>query len=279
MAGGASEVHKTTTGEDDDSVTIGEEEAVNLLLDGLDDHAGVTFKTKHVDLVVEVTNVTNDGVVLHLGHVGSHDDSEVSGGGNKDIGGGDDGGQTLDLEAFHAGLKSTDGVALSDDDAGTARLHGGGAALADITVSEDNNLLAGDHDVSGTHETVREGVTTSVDVVELLLGDGIVDVDSLDEELSTSRHLLKSVDTGGSLFRDSLHAGDHLAPLLGVASLKFTAEDSEHLLHLGVVGGSGVGKCSELLELLLGLHTFVHDEGGITTVIDEDIRAVKSGPR
>merc|ERR1719282_2266337 len=42
-------------------------------------------ETSHVNFVVEVSNVGNDGVVLHLGHVGSHDNVFVSGSGDENI--------------------------------------------------------------------------------------------------------------------------------------------------------------------------------------------------
>ena len=278
MASGTAEVHKTATGEDNDSVVVGEDEAVNLILDVIDANAGVVLDSVHVDLVVEVTDVADDSVVLHLGHVGGHDDSEVTSGSDEDVSSLNNAGESLDLEAFHAGLKGTDGVNFSDDDASTARLHGGGAALADIAESADDDLLASDHDISGAHESVGEGVTAAVNVIELLLGDRVVDINGLDEELALEGHLFKSVNTGGGLLGDTSETGDHLAPLLGVASFEFAAEDSKDLLHLEVIGGGGVGEGSHLLELLLGLDTFVHEEGGITTVIDEDIGTVMAGP-
>ena len=278
VTGGTAQVHQTTAGEHDNSMAIGEDEAVDLILDGNNVHAWVGLKSGHVDFVVEVTNVADDSVVLHLGHVGSHDDSEVASCGNIDISGGEDGGKLLDLESFHAGLKGADRIDLSDDDTGTASLHGGGTALADVTIAADDDLLTGDHDIGGTHETVGERVAATVHVIELGLGDTIVDVDGLDEKLTSKGHLLKSMNTSGGLLRDTVETSDHLSPLLGVASLELTAQDAEHLLHLGVVGGGGVGECSEFLELLLSLHTLVHKESGITTVIDKDIGAIGVGP-
>ena len=278
VTGGATQVHQTTTGEDDNTVTIGEHEAVNLVLDGNNFDAGVAFKTSHVDFVIEVTNVANDSVVLHLSHIGSHDDAEVSSGGDVDVCGGEDGGKLLDFVSFHAGLEGANGIDLSYDNTGTASLHGGGTALADVTIAANDDLLTGDHDISGTHETVGEGVTATVDVVELGLGHAIVDVDGLDEELALKGHLFKSVDTSGSLLGDTIETSDHLSPFLGVASLELTAEDAEDFLHLSVVGGGGIGECSEFLELLLSLDTFVHEESGITTIIDKDIGTISIGP-
>ena len=278
VTSGTAEVHQTTTGKDNDSMTVGENETINLILDGLDADAGVSLKTSHVDLVIEMTDVGNDSVVLHLGHVGGHDDAVVSGGSDEDISSVDDGRESLDFESLHASLESADGVDLSDDNTSTAGLHGGGTSLADITESADDDLLTSDHDISSAHETVGERVSATVDVIELLLGDAVVDVDGLHEEFATLGHLLKSVDTSGGLLGDTVDVGHHLSPLLDVASLELTAEDAEDFLHLKVVGGGGVGKSSELLELLFGLDTFVDEEGGITTVIDENIGTIGIGP-
>lgn len=39
----------------------------------------------HVDLIVKVTNVADNGIVLHLGQVVRHDDVLVAGGGDEDV--------------------------------------------------------------------------------------------------------------------------------------------------------------------------------------------------
>lgn len=45
------------------------------------------------------------------------------------------------LVALHGGLQGADGVDLCDDGAGTCRLHGAGAALANVTVAGDESHL------------------------------------------------------------------------------------------------------------------------------------------
>ena len=86
MTSGAAQVHETAAGQDDDTVAIWEDEAVDLILDGSNLDARVALETLHIDLVIEVANVGNDGVVLHLSHVRCHDDFEVAGGRNENIG-------------------------------------------------------------------------------------------------------------------------------------------------------------------------------------------------
>ena len=57
----------------------------NLGLDVLTLDSRPAHEASHVDLVIEVTDVTHNGVVLHLGHVGGHDDVLVTGGGHEDV--------------------------------------------------------------------------------------------------------------------------------------------------------------------------------------------------
>jgi len=122
---------------------------------------GVAVETLHVDLVVKVTDVADDGVVLELGHVLGHDDVLVAGGGDDDVDGGDDILEGDDGETLHVGLEGADGVDLRDEDLSTSGLHGLGTALADITEASDEDLLTGDHDISGAHDAIGERVAAT----------------------------------------------------------------------------------------------------------------------
>lgn len=119
-------------------------------------HTGVSLQTQHVDLIVEVTNVADDGVVLHLPHVVDHDDVLVTGGGDEDIGFGDNVFEGQHLETFHESLKSTDGVNLGHDHSGTGLFEGSSATLSDISVTADDGHLSGNHNISGPHQTIWE---------------------------------------------------------------------------------------------------------------------------
>ena len=171
VSGGASEVEESSVGKEDDSVSVGELVAVNLSLDGLVLDFGPFLETSGVDFVIEVSDVSDDGVVLHLAHVGGHNDVLVSGGSDEDISLLDDLLESDDVVSLHAGLESADRVDLSDVDSGSASLHGGGASLSDISESADDGLLSGDHDVGGSEDTIWQGVSASVDVIELGLSD------------------------------------------------------------------------------------------------------------
>merc|ERR1719203_1806400 len=56
----------------------GENEAVHLRLDSLHLHTGHALQSCHVDLIVKVANVANNGIVLHFLHVLQGDDVEIA---------------------------------------------------------------------------------------------------------------------------------------------------------------------------------------------------------
>lgn len=236
VTGGATEVEESSLGKDDDTMTIGEFVAVDLVLDVGNLHSWVFVHTVHIDFVIEMSDVSDDGVVLHLGHVFGHDDALVSGGSDVDVGGGEDGFNSLDGVTFHGGLEGADGVTLGDNNSSSTGFHGLGTSLTDITETADDDFFTGNHNIGGSHETIGERVSASVDVVELLLGNAIVDVDGLEEEFTSLSHLLKSEDTGGGLFRDSVESVDHVSPFLGFTGFNGFLDDLEDFLHFSVLG-------------------------------------------
>jgi len=85
VASGATQVEEAALSEDDNGVAVLEGPLVALGLDVGALDAGDAHEASHVDLVVEVTNVTDDGVLLHALHVLEHDDALVTGGGDEDV--------------------------------------------------------------------------------------------------------------------------------------------------------------------------------------------------
>jgi hypothetical protein len=271
VASGTSQVQETTHGKDDDAMAIGEHKAIHLGLDV--DNSAHGSDTTNVNLVIEVTNVSNNGVVLHTSHVRSHDDILVTSSGDKNIREAHDSAQSNDGESLHGGLKGADGINLGHVDNAASSLQGLGASLSDVTISAHDAALAGNHDVSSTAESIRKGVLASVKVVELALGDRVVHVDGREEELLLLGHHIKSVHTSGGLLRDTDHAGSNLLPLGGVLGEQ-SSEDAQHALHLGVGGGLGVGQAAVNGVLLLVLDTLVDEEGHITSIIDDHVGSI-----
>jgi hypothetical protein len=270
VAGGASQVQKTALSKHDDTLAVGEDESVHLGLNVL--ASGGSHKAVEVQLVIEMTDVSNDGVVLHLSHVINHDDILVTSSGDEDISGSNDGVKADHLESLHRSLKGADRIDLSDEDDGTGSLHGLGATLSDITESADDGSLTGNHDISSTAKTIGKRVLASVKVVELGLGDGVVHVDSREQKLASGGHVVQSVDTGGGLLRNTDKAGGAVLPLLHVG-LHGAGNDGVDALQLGVVSLVGAGGSSELLVL----DSLVDEEGHITTIIDDKIGTISLG--
>ena len=203
VTSGASQVDKTTLSQEDDVVARGHLETIDLGLD-VDVADSVLLQPGDIELDIEVSNVADNRIILHDSKVLATDNVTAAGGGDKDVGLPDGLLHGGDLVTLHGSLESVDGVNLGDNDTSTHTLEGSGGTLSDITVSGNDSDLTGDHDIGGTLDTVNEGLTASVKVVELGLGDRVVDVDSGDLELVLLEHLVQVVDTGGGLLGDTL---------------------------------------------------------------------------
>jgi len=163
-----SQVHQTTLGQDNDAgVRLREDPPVGLGLDGDALHTGVVLQTQHVNLIVKVTNVANNGIVLHFLHVVNHDDVLVTGGGNKDISLRYNILQGQNLKAFHESLEGTDGINLSHNYTSTSLLQCCSTTLSDITVSSHHSHLPGNHNISSPHQTIGQRMTAPIQVVKL----------------------------------------------------------------------------------------------------------------
>lgn len=213
VSGGTAEVDKATLSEEDDVAAVLHEEAVDLWLDVLDG-LGVLLQPRDVNLDIEVTNVADDGVVWHGLKVLADENVTASGGSDKDLSLGSSLLHWHNLEARDGGLESVNRVNLGNDDTGTHGVESHGATLSDITETGDDSDLSGDHDIGGTLDTIDKGLAAAVKVVELGLCDGVVDVDGWDKELSVLEHLVKVVNTGGSLLGDTVAVLEHLWVLL-----------------------------------------------------------------
>merc|ERR1719289_299375 len=111
-----------------------------------------------------------------------------------------------DLITLHGCLQSIDGINLSDDDPATETPQGLSAALADVSVAGDHGDLTGQHHVCGALDAVNQRLPATIQVVELGLGDGIVDIDGGNLEGAGLGHLVEVVHTSGGLLGDTLDA-------------------------------------------------------------------------
>ena len=135
------------------------------------------------------------------------DDVLVAGGGDDDVGLVDDLVEPGDLVALQQRLQRADRVDLGDDHPGTLAGQRGGAALAHVAETADQRDLAADQHVGGPVEAVDQRVPDAVDVVELALGDRVVDVDRREEQQALLGQLVEPVDAGGGLLGDTADVG------------------------------------------------------------------------
>merc|ERR1712117_291793 len=80
MTSRTTQIEQTSCSQDDDTMTIGEHKTIHLRLDVLDLDAWEAFQAGHVNLVVKVANIANNGIVLHVLHVLQSDDVKIPGG-------------------------------------------------------------------------------------------------------------------------------------------------------------------------------------------------------
>lgn len=170
MSGSTSQVDETALSEEDDVAAVLHEEAVDLGLDVLDG-SSVLLQPGNINLDIEVPNIADDGIIGHLLEVLAGKDISATGCGNKDL--------TLassllhgcDLVTGNSSLESVDRVDLGDEDTSTHAVKSHSTTLSDITEASNDGNLTGDHDIGGTLDTVDQGLTATVKVVELGLGD------------------------------------------------------------------------------------------------------------
>lgn len=241
VTSGTSEVNQTTLSQQDDVTAVGHQVTVNLGLDVLDG-LGVGLEPGNVDLNVEVTNVADNGIVAHDIEVSAGQDVTATSGGDEDL--------TLrssllhggDLVTLNSSLEGVDGVNLGDKDVSTHAAEGVGATLTDVTVTGNDTDLTGNHDIGSTLDTVNERLTATVQVVELGLGDGVVNVDGRDGQLVLAEHLVEVVDTGGGLLGETVAALELLGELVVNEGSQVTTVIEDEVKLLAILEG---------LELLL----------------------------
>ena len=110
----------------------------------------------------------------------------------------------VDLVAVHQRLQRADRVDLGDDHPGALAAQRLGGALADVAVADDQRDLAADQHVGAAVDAVDQRVPDAVLVVELALGDRVVDVDRREQQLAGGGQLVQPVDAGGGLLGDAL---------------------------------------------------------------------------
>ena len=109
-------------------------------------------------------------------------------------------------------------------------------------------------------------MTDAIDVVELALRHGVVDVDGREQERTRFHHLVEPVHAGGCLLADTADAATHGRPAarIRLQLARDRLEDDAPFLRVLVrIEGRDLLRCLELRRL-------VHKERGVATVIDDE---------
>ena len=155
------------------------------------------------------------------------------------------------LVALERRLQRVDRVDLGYDHPRAERLQRVRTTLADVAVAGHDRHLAGHHDVGRPLDAVGQRFAATIQVVELALGDRVVDVDRRNLQLALGVHLIQAMDAGGRLLGNAADIGEQFREAIVNHFGQVAAVIQDHVQRLAV------GKEERLLdapiELLSGL--------------------------
>ena len=144
---------------------------------------------------------------LHRAHVVEGDDVDVAGGGDENVGARRGVLHRHDLIALHRRLQRADRIDFGDHHAAAGVAQRRRRALADVAEAGDHRDLAGHHHVGAAADAVDQRLAAAVEIVELRLGDAVVDVDRRPQQLAFLGHHIEAMDAGRRLLGDAADRG------------------------------------------------------------------------
>jgi hypothetical protein len=147
-------------------------------------------------------------------------------------------------------------------------------ALAHVAVAEDERCLAREHDVGCAHDAVDERVAATVEIVELRLRDGVVHVDRWEEQLTKLLHLIETMHAGRRLFAHAADVRHDAAEHAVRVAVSRSGEEREDDLGIPRHRSASQPNLARLLEL----ETLVDEEGEVTAVVKDHVRALTIWP-
>ena len=156
MSSSTTKIQQATFRQHDDGATRWKFPFINLWLDVDLRRALDLLQASHVNLIVKVTNVSNDGLVLHAQHLLTGDDVLVAGRGHEQIRCAKNFFKRDHFVAFHARLKRADWIDFRDLHAATLATQTLRATLAHIAITAHNGCFSAQHHVGGAHDSVHQ---------------------------------------------------------------------------------------------------------------------------
>merc|ERR1711915_843277 len=101
-----------------------------------------------------MTNVTNDGVILHLQEVFTSENILATSSSYKDVASTDAVFNSCHLIAFHGSLQGINRIHFSNDDATSKSAKRLSRTLSNITISSNHSNLASQHNISSSLNSI-----------------------------------------------------------------------------------------------------------------------------
>ena len=178
-----------------------------------------------------------------------------------------------DLIAFHRRLQRADRVDLRDHDAAAGLAQRRRRALADVAEARDHRDLARHHHVGAAADAVDQRLAAAIEIVELRLGDRVVDVDRGPQQRAGLLHVVETMHARGCLLGDAFDVLGELGEVaLGLLLQDALEQREEDFLFLGarLVEERGVA--------VLGAHAEVDEHRGVAAVIEDHVRRAAAVP-
>ena len=194
------------------------------------------------------------------------DNVDVAGGGDKNIA---KFGGVIHVNhavAFHCRLQRADRINFRYPDRSAHAAKGLRAALADIAIAENDTDFTGDHHIGGAFDAVEQGFAAAIKVIELALGDRVIDVHGREHQFTGFHHLIQPVHAGGGFLSDPLDAVDDFGPLIGTIANGAT-QHIENSRPLFIVVSFGFWNAAGFFVF----RTLVHQQGGIAAIIENHV--------
>lgn len=121
-------------------------------------------------------------------------------------------------------------------------------------------------------------MSAAVVVIKLALGNRVIDINARAEEFLLILKLVKSHNTSGGLFRDTLEILDKLLKSIGAHLLNGVVDNSPEGLFLRDAEAHRVDQLTSLLIDNLSFSTLHQEHGGISSIIHDHMRSTSIGP-
>src|SRR5262245_47585762 len=165
MPFGAAEVYEAAFRQQVNALVARQIVTIHLRLDVDSGNTLCVVELIHLDLIIEVADVTNDRLVLHFQNVIEGDDIAVAGASHIDVAFTErifDGG---DLKTFHRCLQRIDGINFRHNDSSAEATQAVSAPLPYVSVTADHSGLAGNHYSQGALQAVCQRFAAAIQVV------------------------------------------------------------------------------------------------------------------